>query len=161
MINFTKEKLVEYVKGCIEHAERFPGVEIADKEKAIFEIALAALTAPQQEPVAWIVHARAGDQLTTDGNYVANAEGIGGIHSTALFTTPPASVVPDGYVLVPIIPTDDMIINGFEAELREEFSDPEALKTYEKMSGCELAAHRAKLCWAAMIAAAPQQERKI
>ncbi|HAJ7390838.1 TPA: hypothetical protein HNV44_18495 [Escherichia coli] len=69
--------------------------------------------------------------------------------------------IPDGYALVPIIPTEDMIINGFEAELREEFRDPEALETYEKMSGCELAAHRTKLCWAAMIAAAPQQERKI
>ena len=44
MSKFTKQQLVEYVKGCIEHAERFPGVEIADKEKAIFEIALAALT---------------------------------------------------------------------------------------------------------------------
>ncbi len=70
-------------------------------------------------------------------------------------------VILDGYVLVPIIPTEEMIINGFEAELREEFRDPEALETYEKMSGCELAAHRTKLCWAAMIAAAPQQERKI
>lgn len=48
MSKFGKEQLVEYVKGCIEHAERFPGVEIAEKEKAIFEIALAALTA---EPV--------------------------------------------------------------------------------------------------------------
>ncbi|MDU4843898.1 MAG: hypothetical protein E6X49_22540 [Leclercia adecarboxylata] len=46
MSKFTKEQLVEYVKACIEHAERFPGVEIADKEKAVFEIALAALTAP-------------------------------------------------------------------------------------------------------------------
>ncbi|AZP32560.1 hypothetical protein DC438_05210 [Cronobacter sakazakii] len=70
-------------------------------------------------------------------------------------------VILDGYVLVPIIPTEEMIINGFEAELREEFRDPEALETYEKMSGCELAAHRTKLCWAAMIAAAPQQERRI
>ncbi|HGN8864029.1 TPA: hypothetical protein ACK1Z8_002710, partial [Klebsiella michiganensis] len=35
-----------------------------------------------QEPVAWIVHARTGDQLTTDGSYVANAEGILGLHST-------------------------------------------------------------------------------
>ncbi|MCU6671376.1 hypothetical protein M8013_21875 [Enterobacteriaceae bacterium H4N4] len=50
MTDFTKEQLVEYVKGCIEHAERFPGVEIADKEKVIFGIALAALTAPQSEP---------------------------------------------------------------------------------------------------------------
>ena len=44
MSKFTKEQLVQYVTGCIEHAERFPGLEIADKEKAIFEIALAALT---------------------------------------------------------------------------------------------------------------------
>ncbi|CAM6498396.1 hypothetical protein [Klebsiella michiganensis] len=38
-----------------------------------------------QEPVAWIVHARTGDQLTTDGSYVANAEGILGLHSTPLY----------------------------------------------------------------------------
>lgn len=50
MSKFTKEQLVAYVNGCIEHAERFPGVEIADKEKVIFEIALAALTAPQPVP---------------------------------------------------------------------------------------------------------------
>lgn len=37
------------------------------------------------EPVAWIVHARTGDQLTTDGGYVANAEGILGLHSTPLY----------------------------------------------------------------------------
>ena len=54
MSKFTKQQLGEYIKGCIEHAERFPGVEIADKEKAIFEIALAALTADiEQEPVAY------------------------------------------------------------------------------------------------------------
>lgn len=48
MSKFTKEQLVEYVKGCIEHAERFPGLEIADKEKVIFEIALTALMAPME-----------------------------------------------------------------------------------------------------------------
>nr|WP_242458555.1 hypothetical protein [Citrobacter freundii] len=42
--------------------------------------------------MAWIVHARTGDQLTTDGNYVANAEGILGLHSTPLYTAPPAPV---------------------------------------------------------------------
>ncbi|WP_460645865.1 hypothetical protein [Leclercia adecarboxylata] len=61
-------------------------------------------------------------------------------------------------VAVPVEPTENMIIAGFEAELREELRDPEAWKTFEAMSGCEQAAHRAKLCWAAMIAAAPQQE---
>lgn len=68
--------------------------------------------------------------------------------------------VPDGWVTVPVEPTEDMVIAGFEAELREEFRDPEAWEAFEAMSGCEQAAHRAKWCWAAMIKAAPQQEVK-
>ncbi|WP_336997867.1 hypothetical protein [Leclercia sp. M50] len=66
--------------------------------------------------------------------------------------------VPDGWVAVPVEPTEDMIIAGFEAELREEFRDPEAWEAFEAMSGCEQAALRAKWCWAAMVAAAPGQE---
>ncbi len=68
------------------------------------------------------------------------------------------SSMSNGLVSVPVEPTENMIIAGFEAELREEFRDPEAWKTVQAMSGCEQAAHRVKLCWAAMIAAAPQQE---
>jgi len=64
----------------------------------------------------------------------------------------------DGWVAVPVEPTEDMIIAGFEAELREEFRDPEAWEAFEAMSGCEQAALRAKWCWAAMITAAPQKE---
>lgn len=67
-------------------------------------------------------------------------------------------VIPDGYVLVPIVPTEDMIINGFESEPDEFFSKSEDWDAYQEMSGCEQAAHRAKLCWAAMIKAAPKQE---
>ncbi|WP_220703970.1 hypothetical protein [Citrobacter braakii] len=67
-------------------------------------------------------------------------------------------VTPDGYVLVPIEPTENMIINGFESEPDEFFSKSEEWDAYQEMSGCEQAAHRAKLCWAAMIKAAPQQE---
>lgn len=63
-----------------------------------------------------------------------------------------------GWVAVPVEPTESMIIDGFEAELREEFRDPEAYEAFEAMSGCEQAAQRAKWCWAAMIAATPQQE---
>lgn len=59
---------------------------------------------------------------------------------------------------MPVEPTEGMIIAGFEAELREEFRDPEAWEAYEAMSGCEQAAHRAKWCSAAMIAAAPRKE---
>ena len=65
-------------------------------------------------------------------------------------------VIPDGYVLVPVEPTEDMIIHGFESEPDESFSDEKEWEAYEAMSGCQQAAHRAKLCWAAMISAAPK-----
>ncbi|KJO24385.1 hypothetical protein [Enterobacter roggenkampii] len=64
-------------------------------------------------------------------------------------------VIPDGWVLVPIEPTEDMIVNGFESEPDESFSDEKVWEEYDAMSGCQQAAHRAKLCWAAMIAASP------
>lgn len=69
-------------------------------------------------------------------------------------------MIPDGWVLVPIEPTEDMIVEGFESEPDESFSDADVWEAYEAMSGCQQAAHRAKLCYAAMIAAAPQQEVK-
>ncbi|MDH5022405.1 hypothetical protein [Enterobacter asburiae] len=69
-------------------------------------------------------------------------------------------VIPDGWALVPIEPTEHMIVEGFESEPDEFFSDEEVWEAYDAMSGCQQAAHRAKLCWAAMIAAAPQQEAK-
>ncbi|MDL4457649.1 hypothetical protein ABN262_03235 [Citrobacter youngae] len=68
--------------------------------------------------------------------------------------------IPEGYVMVPKEPTENMIINGFESEPDEFFSKSEEWDAYQEMSGCEQAAHRAKLCWAAMIKAAPQQEMK-
>lgn len=67
-------------------------------------------------------------------------------------------VTPDGYVLVPIVPTEDMIINGFESVPDPHFSDEKEWKEYEALSGCRQAARRAELCWAAMIKAAPKQE---
>ncbi|EMF5211790.1 hypothetical protein [Enterobacter roggenkampii] len=66
--------------------------------------------------------------------------------------------VPGGWVAVPIEPTEDMIVNGFESEPDESFSDEKEWEEYEAMSGCQQAAHRAKLCWAAMLAAAPRPE---
>lgn len=78
-----------------EERDATPGAVSEDAAMALaaMKIALASLEA---EAVAWIVHARTGDQLTTDGDYVANAEGILGLHSTPLYTAPPAPVsVPD------------------------------------------------------------------
>lgn len=69
-----------------------------------------------------------------------------------------SQVVPDGWVMVPIEPTEDMIVNGFESEPDESFSDAEVWEAYDAMSGCQQAAHRAKLCWSAMISAAPKPD---
>ncbi|STB29458.1 hypothetical protein [Citrobacter koseri] len=65
-------------------------------------------------------------------------------------------VIPDGYVLVPIVPTEDMIINGFESVPDPHFSDEKEWEEYEALSGCRKAARRAELCWAAMISAVPK-----
>ncbi|WAT06469.1 LexA repressor [Rouxiella badensis] len=67
---------------------------------------------------------------------------------------PNEMVVPDGWQLVPIEPTEAMVIQGFESEPEE---DDEELET---LSGCQQAAQRAKLCWLAMLAAAPKPERE-
>ncbi|WP_233934608.1 DUF551 domain-containing protein [Klebsiella michiganensis] len=69
-------------------------------------------------------------------------------------------VIPEGYVMVPKEPTECMVIAGFEAELREEFLDPDGWEAYEAMSGCERAALRAKWCWAAMVKAAQKKDFK-
>lgn len=66
--------------------------------------------------------------------------------------------IPDGWVMVPIIPTEDMIINGFESVPDPHFSDEKEWEEYEALSGCRQAARRAELCWEAMISAAPKQE---
>lgn len=66
-------------------------------------------------------------------------------------------VIPNGYVMVPKEPTERMVIDGFESEPDETFSEPEVWEAYQKMSGCEQAAYRVRLCWAAMLTAAPQE----
>lgn len=68
----------------------------------------------------------------------------------------PAPVAaPDGWQLVPKVPTEKMVIDGFESEPDQYFS-PELWNQMQDMSGCEQAAFRARLCWAAMLTAAPQ-----
>ncbi len=64
--------------------------------------------------------------------------------------------IPDGYVMVLKEPTEDMIIAGFESEPNEFFSESEVWEAFQKMSGCEQAAFRARLCWIAMLVAAPE-----
>ena len=61
--------------------------------------------------------------------------------------------------LVPVEPTETMVINGFESEPDECFTDDEVWEQCQEMSGCQQAAFRAKLCWAAMLASAPEPPR--
>lgn len=64
--------------------------------------------------------------------------------------------VPAGWKLVPIEPTEEMVINGFESAPSIIFSDRHEWEEFEAMSGCQQAAHKARLCYAAMLAAAPE-----
>lgn len=57
--------------------------------------------------------------------------------------------------LVPVEPTEDMVVSGFESWPDRYFSKPEDWLAFEAMSGCQQAAHKARLCYAAMLAAAP------
>ncbi|WP_336660255.1 hypothetical protein [Enterobacter asburiae] len=75
-----------------------------------------------------------------------------------LYSAPPMPALANGWVVVPVEPTEDMIVHGFESEPDESFSDADVWEAYEAMSGCQQAAHRAKLCWSAMLAAAPKPE---
>lgn len=64
----------------------------------------------------------------------------------------------EGWQLVPVEPTESMIVDGFESEPDAGFSEPDEWKAYQMMSGCQQAAYKARLCWAAMLAAAPKPD---
>lgn len=49
-------------------------------------------------------------------------------------------------------------IDGFESAPTILFSKLDEWEAYEAMSGCQQAAHLTRLCWAAMLAAAPEVE---
>ncbi|MDQ0019051.1 hypothetical protein [[Curtobacterium] plantarum] len=121
----------------------------------LMEIALAALTA---QPVAWI---SSGEQAIFSRLKKHSAVEVGLFNvqrfsdDTPLFTSAP---IPTGWKVVPIEPTERMVIAGFESELDEDFSEPEVWEAFQKMSGCQQAAYKARLCWAAMLAAAPEVE---
>lgn len=57
--------------------------------------------------------------------------------------------------LVPVEPTETMVVSGFESAPDKHFSTAEEWERYEAMSGCQQSAYRAEKCWAAMLAAAP------
>lgn len=118
-------------------------------------LARIALSVKQAKPVALVVIDKHTDEVMLD----ISDEGRDLQAGDALYTTPqPAHREQNGWKLVPIEPTEEMVINGFESEPDETFSPDEEWESYDAMSGCEQAAHRAKLCWQAMLAAAPKPE---
>ncbi|MBU9502880.1 hypothetical protein KTE68_22270 [Burkholderia multivorans] len=90
-----------------------------------------------------------------DGTAFVHADAIRRLFQDRAVASPAASV-PAGWKLVPIEPTESMVVEGFESWPDQFFSDPEAWAAYEKMTACQKAAHKARLCYAAMLAAAPQ-----
>ncbi|EOZ7525336.1 hypothetical protein O8E95_001407 [Enterobacter quasiroggenkampii] len=170
---FTKEQLIEQARKNIEvlrgAAERIPGAsDAAVIHLKLAEITLASLEA---DPVAWRSLYYENHGLLTGSKNVLASWQKQGWECEPLYIAPPvldsspkiaespsgnSPVIPDGWVAVPVEPTEDMIVNGFESEPDESFSDEKEWEAYEAMSGCQQAAHRAKLCWAAMLSAAPK-----
>lgn len=175
MNTLTKEWLQNTITSIESARDEIPFGLDEDQNNMLtaLKIALASLAAVSDERAAYelFMEKRFGESVDRrrakngDREYMAWDMALGWIiwcHRAAMLqgaepvTT--AYKLPEGWVAVPIEPTEDMIVNGFESEPDESFSDAEVWEAYDTMSGCQQAAHRAKLCWAAMIAAAPKPE---
>lgn len=156
LIAFNKEKLAGLKFAVKQHALKSVRDEL-QKELATTEIALVALEA---KPVGYGMQRK---DNATFGSWLKPKHLVKEnlIYRPApLYLAQPvtATAIPSGWKLVPLEPTEDMIIRGFESAPNVIFSDPVALEEYQEMSGCQQAAHRAKLCYAAMLEAAPEVE---
>lgn len=98
-----------------------------------------------------------GEPAMSDRAETAKTECITAILALAAPVAAQAGQValPEGFKLVPVEPTLDMVIKGFESAPDHFFSPTAEWKAYAAMTGCQKAAHRARLCYAAMLAAAP------
>ena len=65
------------------------------------------------------------------------------------------NAVQAGWKLVPVEPTETMVIDGFESAPDRHFDGDKYPEEYDAMSGCQQSAFRARRCYAAMLAAAP------
>ncbi len=65
--------------------------------------------------------------------------------------------VPAGYALVPIEPTEDMVIAGFESAPHRGFDGDAYPEEFDEMSGCQQAAFIAKRCYQAMLKEAAKE----
>ncbi|WP_194720785.1 hypothetical protein [Noviherbaspirillum malthae] len=78
------------------------------------------------------------------------------LRSKCAMLQPAVPEAKQGYAVVPVEPTESMVVAGFESWPDRFFSKPEDWEAFEQMTGCQQAAHKARLCYAAMLAAAPQ-----
>lgn len=159
MSTTLKEWLKHTIAELEEERDAVPGAVNEDAALALSAMkrALASLEA---EPVSWTDEQELRDVAKFGCAYQFTVNPItpnaDPRRVIKLYTAPPAPLVPDGWVMVPVEPTEHMIVQGFESEPDEGFGNSDAWEAYDAMSGCQQAAHRAKLCWAAMIAAAPK-----
>ncbi|XOQ05399.1 MAG: hypothetical protein ACFWTO_13755 [Hafnia paralvei] len=155
MSELTTERLEKRIKNCIEVGNGCVMLPVSVAEE------LLALRKAAEKLV------RCKGRYHSEQNYCA----LAALFGVTVPDLPPlpsdeASILPvsepyklpSGWMLVPIEPTENMIIDGFESEPDKTFSKPEVWEEYAAMSGCKQAAHRAKLCWAAMLSAAPAVE---
>ncbi|ECV9758142.1 hypothetical protein AHY82_18520 [Salmonella enterica subsp. enterica serovar Montevideo] len=135
MTTITKERIELFVKSPLENGlTRGEQMELA-------RIALASLEA---KPVAW----ECGENIIlfnpdTVEAYAKRVE----ISPKPLYAAPPAPVVPDGYALVPVEPTDEMIAAAMNCEDVLFNSDESFCVQFGNI-------------YEAMLAAAPQHEVK-
>ncbi|EDR2558309.1 hypothetical protein S563_002921 [Salmonella enterica subsp. enterica] len=111
MTTITREQLIEKLQNRIAVTANYPGVEEAQLDAAIFKIALASLEA---KPIGAFHIADQQVDGTTD--YIKDGEWPIDNGVIEVYAAPPAPVVPDGYALVPVEPTDEMIAAAMNCE---------------------------------------------
>ncbi|EAV6897507.1 hypothetical protein IM956_003103 [Salmonella enterica] len=132
MTTITRERLKQIYAEC---EERDPAIfEIRE----LVRIALASLEA---EPVAWEVGGIFCHTKEEASIYVGEPE--------PLYEAPPAPVAPDGYALVPVEPTEEMIeaaMNCEDVVFDSHYTDAFRIQYWE--------------IYCAMLTAAPQPEQR-
>jgi len=144
--SLSREDLQKEVK-----AIRDSGADLISSKMGLYLEAMESLLAVMDARPAMQVIARFGAGVKATCYEGSPRPEVGDL----LYTSPPAPSAPDGWQLVPIEPTEHMVIEGFESEPGETFSEPGEWEKYSKMSGCQQAAYKARLCWDAMLAASP------
>lgn len=123
--------------------------QFAFRLQAEFEAGRQAALAANSEPFAYF---QRNEGWNCWEEVIASAAGEPGVVAAYRHPLPQ-----QGWVSVPKVPTQDMVIAGFESLQDLSLGCDDEQEEYDEMSGCQQAAFRAKRCWAAMIAAAKDE----